>query len=320
VNRTMISDPRETSISGPDTARCSCTSCSLSIDRVADELGIEIDEVSVLETKHLARAGVRKGASIAGRKGVTSGRSAISDGSIVPRQASAPLASRRSRARHGPSRPGPRGSQREFQQIRRKRPGTRRLAAHDDAPVRLAHAPAALGEMRMLNLSKSIARSVTRPFFTAPSLISESICGVAAHAMYVPVGGRPERNTTGVNREWPSGDGHRERAGRTGELDASRHSIDPGRGDELDAIQIVTGAERGGRVARSRPPQSLPCTNPRRAGEDTSASRPWQSEDAPRLTSTSSRGRCRTAQRRIRQHIERIAPVSPPALVPMRMS
>ena len=66
------------------------------------------------------------------------------------------------------------------------------------------------------------------------------------------------------------GDGYRERAGRTGELDASRHALDPGRGDELDAIQIVTRAEWGRRVARSAPPRphSLPFTNPRRDGEE----------------------------------------------------
>jgi len=64
------------------------------------------------------------------------------------------------------------------------------------------------------------------------------------------------------------GDGHGERTGRTGELDASRHAPDAGSGDELDAIQIVTRAERRGRVARSSPPHSLPFTNPRRDGEE----------------------------------------------------
>ena len=38
-------------------------------------------------------------------------------------------------------------------------------------------------EMRMRNLSRSIGRRVVLPFRTAPSLISVSICGETAHAM-----------------------------------------------------------------------------------------------------------------------------------------
>ena len=66
------------------------------------------------------------------------------------------------------------------------------------------------------------------------------------------------------------GDSHREGTGRTGELDASRHAPDPGRSDELDAIQIMTRAEWIGRVTRSAPPPSnaLPLTNPRREDEE----------------------------------------------------
>jgi len=44
--------------------------------------------------------------------------------------------------------------------------------AQDDAAVRLAHRALCSDEMRTLNLSNSIARSFTRPFFTAPSLDS----------------------------------------------------------------------------------------------------------------------------------------------------
>jgi len=63
------------------------------------------------------------------------------------------------------------------------------------------------------------------------------------------------------------GDGDRERPGRARELDASRDSLDPGSGDELDAIEIVTGAEGSGRVTWS-PAHRLSFTNPRREGEE----------------------------------------------------
>jgi hypothetical protein len=66
-------------------------------------------------------------------------------------------------------------------------------------------------------------------------------------------------------------DGYSERTGRTGELDASRHAPDPGSGDELDAIQIVTWAERGGRVARP-PGSALRLTDPRRESEEENSS------------------------------------------------
>jgi len=62
------------------------------------------------------------------------------------------------------------------------------------------------------------------------------------------------------------GDGHRERPGRTRELDTPRDARDSRSGDELDAIEIVTGAERGGRVAWPRHPLAL--TDPRREGEE----------------------------------------------------
>ena len=67
------------------------------------------------------------------------------------------------------------------------------------------------------------------------------------------------------------GDGYREWAGRTGELDASRKTGDPWGRNELDTVEVVTGAEGAGRVARSRPPRlphSLSFTDPRREGEE----------------------------------------------------
>jgi len=62
-----------------------------------------------------------------------------------------------------------------------------------------------------------------------------------------------------------------ERTDRHGELDASRNTGDAWGRNELDTVEVVTGAEGGRRVARSRPtrlPHSLSFTDPRREGEE----------------------------------------------------
>ena len=109
----------------------------LAIDRAVDELGIEIDDVAVLETKHLVRFGIGQGRIRHGKKGRHRRPQRH-----LRRQHREPGR----RRHHGPAGrlvlamihrvpSRPRGPQGEFEQIRRVWPRARRLPAQNHAAV-----------------------------------------------------------------------------------------------------------------------------------------------------------------------------------------
>ncbi len=140
-----------------------------------------------------------------GRKGVTSGRSAISAGSIVSPAGTGGIGQAVESCRWCSISPDMTIPPTENSSTSG---GNGRVLG--DWPRRIMRPRGALtealrsAEISTMNLSRAMARSVVLPFLTGPSLISVSICGETAHAIYVLAGGRPLRIAIGVNRERPS--------------------------------------------------------------------------------------------------------------------